>query len=61
MPSASLVRWQNERMPRLPQIDGQCATALAATAPSPHLTDENTADTCSRECPFSGVLPRSLH
>ena len=41
MPSASLVRWQNERMPRLAQIDGQCAMALAATAPNPHLTDEN--------------------
>jgi|SRR5271166_2468660 len=41
MPSASFVRWQTDRMPRLTQIDGQCATALAVAAPNPHLTDEN--------------------
>ena len=41
MPSASLVRWQNDRMPRLAQIDAQCAMASAVAAPNPHLTDEN--------------------
>jgi hypothetical protein len=41
MPSASFDRWQNDRMPRLAQIDGQCASALAVAVPNPHLTDEN--------------------
>jgi hypothetical protein len=41
MPSASLQRWQNDRVPRLAQIDAQCAASLAAPVPNPHLTDEN--------------------
>lgn len=41
MPSASFVRWQTDRMPRLAQIDAQCATTLGVAAPNPHLTDEN--------------------
>ena len=41
MPSASFVRWQNDRMPRLAQIDGQCGMALAAAVPNLSLTDEN--------------------
>ncbi len=41
MPSASLFRWKNDRMPRLAQIDGQCAMALAVAVPNPHLIDEN--------------------
>jgi hypothetical protein len=41
MPSASLLRWNNDRQPRLAQIDGQCRMTLAAAAPNPHLIDEN--------------------
>ena len=41
MPSASLVRWQTDRMPRLQQIDLQCAACLAAVPPNPHLIEEN--------------------
>jgi len=41
MPSASLVRWLNDRMPRLHQIDLQCAGCLAAVPPNPHLIEEN--------------------
>ena len=41
MPSASLVQWRNERMPRLHHVDLQCAATLAAAAPIPHLIDEN--------------------
>ncbi len=41
MPSASLFQWQTNRMPRLQQIDLQCAATLAAVPPNPHLIDEN--------------------
>ena len=41
MPSASFVRWQNDRMPRLAQIEAQCATVLAAAAPNTILIEEN--------------------
>ncbi len=41
MPSASLLYWQNERMPRLQQVDIQCAVSLAAIPPNAHLIDEN--------------------
>jgi hypothetical protein len=41
MPSASLLRWNNDRQPRLAQIAGQCGTTLAAVPPNPHLIDEN--------------------
>jgi hypothetical protein len=41
MPSASLIQWQTNRMPRLQQVEIQCAAVLAAPAPNPHLIDEN--------------------
>lgn len=41
MPSASLLYWQNGRMPRLRQVDLQCAASLAAVPPNPYLIDEN--------------------
>ncbi|MGH7169053.1 MAG: hypothetical protein ACRELG_02085 [Gemmataceae bacterium] len=41
MPSASLLLWQNDRMPRLQQVDLQCAASLAAVPPNAHLIDEN--------------------
>jgi hypothetical protein len=41
MPSASLLRWNNERMPRLGQIEQQYQMTLAAAVPNPHLIDEN--------------------
>lgn len=41
MPSASLLYWQNERMPRLLQVDLQCGASLAAVPPNPYLIDEN--------------------
>lgn len=41
MPSVSLLYWQNERMPRLQQVDLQCAASLAGAPPNPHLIDEN--------------------
>jgi hypothetical protein len=41
MPSASLLRWNNDRKPRLAQIDAQCQMTLTAAAPNPHLIDEN--------------------
>jgi hypothetical protein len=41
MPSVSLLQWRNERMPRLQQIDLQCAATLAAAPPNSHLIDEN--------------------
>ncbi|SRR5579875_1836515 len=41
MPSAALLYWQTERLPRLQQVDLQCAASLAAMPPNPHLIDEN--------------------
>jgi hypothetical protein len=41
MPSASLLYWQNARMPRLQQVDLQCTASLAAVPPNAYLIDEN--------------------
>jgi hypothetical protein len=41
MPSASLLRWRNDRMPRLAEFEVQCATSLALTPPQPNLVEEN--------------------
>src|SRR5260370_30597395 len=41
MPSASLLRWQNDRMPRLTEVDTQCAASLAFARPQPNLVEEN--------------------
>ena len=41
MPSASLLQWQNDRMPRLLQLDLQCAASQAAVPANAHLIDEN--------------------
>ena len=41
MPSASLLLWQNDRMPRLQQIDFHCAASLAAATLNAHLIDES--------------------
>src|SRR5437660_1234914 len=41
MPSASLQSWQNDRQPRLTEIDNQCAASLSAAPPKAHLVDEN--------------------
>jgi hypothetical protein len=40
-PSASLVRWQTDRMPSLKEFDVQCATSLALAPPNPRLAEEN--------------------
>src|SRR5438067_12219250 len=40
MPSNALLRWQNDRVPRLDEVDAQCAATLAI-APPPTLADEN--------------------
>ena len=41
MPSTSLRQWRNERMPRLQQVDLQCAASQAAVPPNAHLIEEN--------------------
>jgi hypothetical protein len=41
MPSASLLSWQNDRMPRLTEIDTQCAASLVLRPPQPNLVEEN--------------------
>ncbi len=41
MPSASLRQWHNDRMPRLHQVDLQCAATVTASTPNPDLIDEN--------------------
>jgi hypothetical protein len=41
VPSASLLHWQNDRMPRLQEFDLQCAASLMATPPNARLIEEN--------------------
>lgn len=41
MPSASLLQWQNDRMPRLTDVETQCAASLAVAPPQPKLVEEN--------------------
>lgn len=41
MPSAALAQWQTDRLPRLQEIDGQCAAAVALVPPNPLLSDES--------------------
>src|SRR4051812_42249914 len=41
MPSASLLRWRNDRMPRLAAVDVQCAASLALVPAQPNLVEEN--------------------
>jgi hypothetical protein len=41
MPSASLQRWRNDRMPRLGEVDAQCAACLVLAPPQPNLVEEN--------------------
>jgi hypothetical protein len=41
MPSTSLQQWRNDRMPRLNEVDAQCALSLALIPPRPNLVEEN--------------------
>jgi hypothetical protein len=41
MPSASLLQWRNDRLPRLAEVDAQCAATLALVPPRPNLVEEN--------------------
>ena len=40
MPSAALTRWQNDRTPRLNEVDAHCAAVLALIPPNPTFLDE---------------------
>src|SRR5205823_8703794 len=35
VPSAAFTRWQNDRMPRLNEVDAHCAAVLALVPPNP--------------------------
>ncbi len=41
MPSASLQNWLNDRVPRLNEVEIQCAVSQALTPPNPLLHEEN--------------------
>jgi len=41
MPSASLQHWVNDRVPRLLEIEAQCAASQALALPNPRLREEN--------------------
>ena len=41
MPSAALMKWQNERRPSLAHVDAQCAASVAAVPANVALIDEN--------------------
>ena len=41
MPSAAFFHWQTDRMPRLAQVETQCAVVAALAPPNPTLLDEN--------------------
>lgn len=36
-----MLRWQNDRMHRLGEVDAQCAASLALAPPQPNLVEEN--------------------
>ncbi|HEV3236834.1 MAG TPA: hypothetical protein VGZ25_07580 [Gemmataceae bacterium] len=40
MPSAAFTRWQNDRMPRLNEVDAHCAAVLSTIPPNPTFLDE---------------------
>ena len=40
MPSAAFTRWQNERIPRLAEVDAHCAFVLASIPANPTFLDE---------------------
>ncbi len=40
MPSAAFTRWQNDRTPRLNEVDAHCAAVLALVPPNPTFLDE---------------------
>lgn len=40
MPSAAFTRWQNDRLPRLNEVDSHCASVLALVPPNPTFLDE---------------------
>ncbi len=41
MPSAALTRWQNDRTPRLNEVEAHCAAVLALLPPNPAFSDES--------------------
>lgn len=41
MPSASLFRWRNDRVPRLAEVDAQCSASVALSPTNPELVEEN--------------------
>src|SRR5262249_2295199 len=41
MPSAALQYWQNERLPRLGEVEAQLVACRALAPPNPHLSEEN--------------------
>ncbi len=41
MPSAALLRWQNDRIPRLTEVDAHCVAAAALVPPNPLLAEES--------------------
>jgi hypothetical protein len=41
VPSAALLYWQNDRLPRLQQVDLQCTASVVAVPPNAYLIDEN--------------------
>jgi len=41
MPSGALESWLTDRIPRLTEIDTQCAASMALVPPNPHLQEEN--------------------
>ena len=40
MPSAAITRWQNDRTPRLDEVERHCAAVLALVPPNPTFLDE---------------------
>jgi hypothetical protein len=40
MPSAALIHWQNDRVPRLNEVERHCATVAALVPPNPNFLDE---------------------
>jgi hypothetical protein len=41
MPSVALQYWQNERLPRLGEVEAQLMASRSLAPPNPHLSEEN--------------------
>ena len=55
MPSAAFIRWQNDRMPRLNEVEAHSAAVLGLVSPNPRFLDETLRGYVLHLAPISRV------